>query len=62
MNRKIALPVKGEIAISFDFAIRFSRGDRVDRACPEVRDVDVGVVALVAKAASGCARTFRVSA
>ena len=36
---QIAFGVEGEIAIAFDFAIRFRRDDRLDRADLEARNI-----------------------
>ena len=52
-SNQIALGVEGEIAIAFDFAIRFGRDNRLDRADLEARNVFVGVVALVGKKGLG---------
>jgi hypothetical protein len=50
---RLTLGVEGEIAISFDFAIRFGRDDRLVRADLEARNVFVGVVALVGEKGLG---------
>ena len=50
---QIALGVEGEIAIALDFAIRFGRDNRLDRADLEARNVFVGVVALVSEKGLG---------
>ena len=52
---EVAFGVEGEVAIASDLVVRLCRDDRLDGSRLEALDEGVGVIALVAGRASGCA-------